>query len=212
MKIHTLAIKTTSCAPLLAMLLLLNCIETNAQAPPSPSTQSFNPSIVQVQQWTLELQLVSQQCEQKTKALAQQIFDAAVAFRLKEKRFAESIEELKGAWSATPKVALPPANPFADSKLISKDLRQELINTGNPPSEFCKIILEPDQYISAGFPLTLKNVKLKPNSSEPGAIVLKYNGDYYLAVWCMGISGKPLLEEKTQLPFILFKDFSTLSD
>ncbi len=170
------------------------------------------PNRLQVDQWTLELQLTSQQCEQKTKALAQEIFDAAVAFRLKKKRFAESIEELKEASLANPKVALPPANPFADSKLISKELRQELANTGNPPSEFCKIILEPDPYISAAFPLTLKNVKLKPDSSEPGAIVVKYNGDYYLAVWCMGISGKPLLEEKTQLPFVLFKDFSNLSE
>ncbi|MCC7531269.1 MAG: hypothetical protein IT342_22375 [Candidatus Melainabacteria bacterium] len=161
---------------------------------------------------TLELQLTSLQCEQKVKALAQQVFETTVAFRLKKKRFPESIDELKPASSATTKAALPPANPFTDAQLISKDLRQELANTGNPPCEFCKIIIEQDPYISAGFPLTLKNLKLKPDSSEPGAIIVKYNGDYYLAVWCMGISGKPLLEEKTQLPFVLFKDFSNLSE
>lgn len=166
----------------------------------------------QIRQLTLELQMTALQCGQKAKALAQQIFESTVAFRLKKKRFPESIDELKLASSATTRAFLPPPNPFADSKLISKELRQELTNTGNPPSEFCKIILEQDPYISAGFPLTLKSVKLKPDNSEPGAIVVKYNGDYYLAVWCMGMSGKPLLEEKTQLPFVLFKDFSTLGE
>ena len=135
-----------------------------------------------------------------------------VSYRLNQDRFPASISDLQrlNNRTAAANTALPPRNPYGDPSTASKELRQELINEGKAPSEFCQIIIENDPLISASFPLSLNNIKLTPQSAAPGTIVVKHN-DYYLAVWCMGFSGKPILDEKTQLPLVLFKDFSLSS-
>ena len=196
---------------MLAMILFLNCTKTTAQAPAAPAPQASNPSTAEVQQLTLILQITAVRCGDKTKERAKQVFDAVRAFRLKENRFPQSVDDLKDHSLSPGKASIPPANPFADPTLVSKELRQELINSGHEPSPLCKIIIESDPYVSAGFPLTLHHVKLKPDNLEPGTIVVKYNADYYLAVWCSGFTGKPIEDEKTHLPFLLFEDFSNLS-
>lgn len=168
------------------------------------------PSRLQLQQFNLDLQMSALKCEQRMKAVTQELFDALVAFRLQHKRFTDSIEALNQSLSNDEQAEFPPKNPYADTILIPEELQTELSKQGAPPSERCKVIYELDSSISGAFPLTLHKVKLNPGSAAPGTIVVKCNGDYYLAVWCMGFAGKPIIDEKSGLPFVLFKDFSTV--
>ncbi len=201
---------------MLSMASLLNsyvaCNAANAQNMQTPTTRTFTPSGIQLRQWTFALQLIAARCNEKTKAAAQQVFDAVVAFRMKQQRFPESVEDLKNHSDGSPKNSMPPPNPFADSTIVSKEVRQELTNAGSTPSDFCKIVIESDPFVTGGFPLTLKNVKLNPDRSEPGTIIVKHNANNYLAVWCMDLTSGPLVDQETQQPFLLFKDFSTLSE
>ncbi len=186
------------------------CNAVYAQNIPTPTTRAFTPSGIQLRQWTFALQLIAARCNEKTRAAAQQVFDAVVAFRMQQKRFPESVEDLKNHTDSALKSSIPPANPFADSTIVSKEVRQELINAGSTPSDFCKVVIESDPFVTGGFPLTLKNVKLNPDRSEPGSIIIKHNANNYLAVWCMDLTSGPLIDQGTQQPFLLFKDFSTL--
>jgi hypothetical protein len=188
------------------------CNPVHAQNMQTPTTRIFTPSGIQLRQWTYALQLIAARCNEKTKAAAQQVFDDVVAFRLKQQRFPESVEDLKNHSDGKPKSSMPPANPFADSTIVSKEVRQELINAGSTPSDFCKIVIESDPFVTGGFPLTLKNVKLNPDRSEPGTIIVKHNANNYLAVWCMDLTMSPLVDQQTQQPYLLFKDFSTLNE
>ncbi len=201
----------------LAITSFFNCARADAQTMPSqPTTRQIKPSKQQLRQLILDLQVSALKCDQKTAGIAKQVFDHVDAFRLKVKRFPNSVSEMKkftsqrGENPVTP--ALPPLNPYNDSSMVSKELRQELINAGTPPSEFCKIIIENDPYLSASFPLSLNNVKLNPASAEPGTIVIKHNGGLYLAMWCMGFSSKPIMDEKAHLPLVFFKDYSSLGE
>ncbi len=184
-------------------------------APAVPGPVQIAPSKQQLGLLIYQLQAEALRGDQKIVAAAKQVFDKAVSYRLNQEHFPESISDLQRLDNARTNAVevsqFPPRNPFADPSIVSKELRQELINSGMAPSEFCKIIIESDQYLSASFALSLSNVKLKPESAAPGTIVVKYNGDYYLAVWCMGFTGKPILDEKTKLPLVWFKDFSISS-
>ncbi len=201
---------------LLLIALLLNsyafCHAVYAQNMQTPSTKIFTPSGIQLRQWTFALQLIAARCNEKTKAAAQKVFDAVVAFRMKQRRFPESVEDLKNHSDGSLKGSIPPPNPFADSTIVSKEVRQELINAGNTPEDFCKIVIETDPFVTGGFPLTLKNAKLKPDRSAPGTIIIKHNANNYLAVWCMDLTSGPMVDQETQQPFLLFKDFSTLGE
>jgi hypothetical protein len=203
-----------------ALALLIICGSSAISAPQpaainQPMTRQFKPSKQQLRQLILDLQVTALKCDQKTAVIANDVFQLVGVFRIKTNRFPRSISELKRfsdqhAGIAKPP-ALPPENPYNDSSLVSKELRQELINAGTPPTEFCKILIEEDPYLSASFALSLNNVKLNPQKETPGAIVVKHNRDY-LAVWCMGFTGKPIIDEKTQQPLVFFKDFSNTAE
>ncbi|MCC6981268.1 MAG: hypothetical protein IT343_23300 [Candidatus Melainabacteria bacterium] len=169
----------------------------------TPQPNVFSSSNLQLRQLNFDLQMASIKCEERMKAIARELFDALVAFRLQKKRFAGSVDELNQPNAR-------PANPYADTSLVPETIQKELAKTGEAPSAECKIICEADSYLSGAFPITLSRVKLKPDSGSPGTIIIKHNGDYYLAVWCIGLTGKTILDEKKQLPFVLFKDFSTV--
>lgn len=193
-----------------------SCAGSAAQTMPSQkSAKPVKPSKQQLRQLILDLQVTALKCDQKTLSLARQTFEYVEAFRLKFNRFPTSFAELQRFGNgrvgdqSKPTFSLP--NPYADETLVSKELRQEMTNSGMTPSKFCKVIIENDPHISASFPLSLNNVKLYPASEEPGSIIVKHNGDDCAAVWCMGFSGKPILDEKTQLPMLFFKDFSMLN-
>lgn len=179
-----------------------------------PMTRQFKPSKQQLRQLILDLQVTALKCDQKTAVITKDVFQLIEVFRTKTNRFPRSVSELKRFSDQHAGIdkqpALPPENPYNDSNLVSKELRQELINAGTPPTEFCKILIEEDPYLSSSFPLSLNNVKLNPQKEAPGAIIVKHNRDC-LAVWCMGFTGKPIIDEKTQLPLIFFKDFSNTS-
>jgi len=170
---------------------------TTQRTSPTP-TRTASPSPRQLQHFNLELQVAALKCEERMKVITQELFDTLSDIRLKRKCFADSFTEQ------------PPENPYADSSLVPKELQAELAKSAEAPSARCKIIYEPDSLISDSFPLTLNKVKLKPASAPAGTIVVKYNGDYYLALWCMGFDSKPLTDRKTGLPFVLFKNFSTI--
>lgn len=200
---------------LFAAMIFSSCAGSAAQTMPSQTnTKPIKPSKQQLRQLILDLQVTALKCDQKTLSLARQTFEYVEAFRLKFNRFPTSFAELQRfrnrrvAEESKPIFSLP--NPYADETLVSKELRQEMNNSGMTPSKFCKVIIENDPQISASFPLSLNNVRLYPASEEPGSIIVKHNGDAYVAVWCMGFSGKPILDEKTQLPMLFFKDFSML--
>ena len=144
------------------------------------------------------------------KAIARELFDTLVAIHIKRKNFGDSYLELTQSLSREDPARFPPANPYADPNLVPKELQLELAKSGEGPSEKCTVSFSRDAYISGAFPLTLNKVKLNPDSASPGTIVVRCNGEFYLALWCMGLDGKPVTDEKTQLPFVLFKDFSTI--
>ncbi len=190
---------------------LLCCTSARAQSVPrQATTKQIKPSKQQLRQLILDLQVTALKCDQKTAALARQVFQTVEIYRLRKKRFPNSVaevQELKGS-ANLPSEKFPPPCPYNDPTLVSQELRQELINAGNPPSEFCKIIIENDPFISPSFPMSLNNVRLAPATGAPGTIIVKYNANYYLAVWCMGFAGKPIVDEKSQLPLVFFRDFS----
>lgn len=197
----------------------LASITAPAAPPPAPTgqpaTKQFKPTKRQMRQLILDLQITAMKCDQKTVAISTEIFQLVSEFRARLKRFPKTDSELKRFSSRLAEThtnqAFPPRNPYADPSLVSKELRQELINAGTPPGEFCKIDISEDPYLSASFPLSLNNVKLHPEKDLPGTVVVKCNNDC-LAVWCMGFTGKPILDAKTQQPVIFFKDFSTVSE
>ena len=183
--------------------------------PAMPNPVQVAPSKQLLQQLILQFQAEALRCDQKIVEIAKQVFEIIAAYKRNQDRFPESVSDLSKSKNQSTNnsgsAAFPPRNPYMDPNLVSKDLRKELLNATMPPSEFCKIIIENDPFLSASFPASLPNIKLKPESAEPGTIVVHYNGDYYLAVWCIGFTGKPILDEKTQLPLVLFKDFSLSS-
>lgn len=200
---------------LFAAIIFSICAGSSAQTmPPQQNTKPIKPSKQQLRQLILDLQVTALKCDQKTLCLAKQTFEYVDAFRLKVHRFPASFSEIQRfsnrrvGGEVKPTFSLP--NPYADETLVSKELRQEMINSGMTPPKFCKVILENDPQISASFALSLNNVKLNPASEEPGTIIIKHNGNAYVAIWCMGFSGKPIMDEKTQLPVLFFKDFSML--
>lgn len=176
---------------------------------PAAAPKTVPPSRKQMQQLNLDLQLSALKCEQQMKVIARELFDALVAIHLRRKNFADSYQELIQSSAKEERTPFPPTNPYADSSLVPKEIQLELAKSGDAPSARCRVLFERDPYINAAFPLTLNKVKLNPGSAAPGTIVVKCNGDYYLAVWCMGLDSKPITDEKTHLPFVLFKDFST---
>lgn len=205
---------------LIAAAILSLCGSSSFAAPQpaannQPMTRQFKPSKQQLRQLILDLQVTALKCDQKTAVITNDVFQLVGVFRTKMDRFPRSVAELKRfsderAGSAKAP-AFPPENPYNDSSLVSKELRQELINAGTPPTELCKILIEEDPYLSSSFVLSLNNVKLNPQKETPGAIVVKHNRDY-LAAWCMGFTGKPIIDEKTQQPLIFFKDFSNTAE
>lgn len=173
-------------------------------------TKMATPSKVQIRRLTLDLQKSALTCDVAMKEVASNVFSLVCRFRNLEKHFPYAQSDLDEAqMSKTSDIAFPPLNPYKDLKRVSPDLLHELENSFGPMPATCKIIIEHDTSLSGAFPLTLKNVKLKPDKDLPGTIVIKHHGDYYVALWCMGFDGKPIIDTVTNLPFVLFKDYST---
>lgn len=165
------------------------------------------PAVIQsMRSLTLEVQLAEKKCEQKTLALAKKVFDQVVVYRKNHGSFPNAISELN---AEDPSSQLPPSNPFCDPADVSSVVRKEMQSGSGPkPPEKSEILIEPDARVSGSLVMTLGKVKLIPAIKPPGSIIVKYNGDYYLAVWATGFYGKPILDEKTNVPKVFFKDFS----
>ncbi|MBC7997128.1 MAG: hypothetical protein IAF58_04260 [Leptolyngbya sp.] len=155
---------------------------------------------------TLEVQLAEKKCEQKTLELTKKIFAQVVVYRKNHGTFPNSASDLN---AEDPSSQLPPSNPFCDPTDVSAVVRKEMQSSAGPkPPEKSEMLFEQDARVTGSLIMTLGKVKLIPEIKAPGSIIIKYNGDYYLAVWCTGFYGKPILDEKTGLAKVFFKDFS----
>lgn len=174
--------------------------------------QTVSLSSANLRMFTLALQQAALKCDEETIRSAQAVFQSICKFRRKHQRVPRSAKELKSDATVHPTTGFPPVNPYTRAENVSIELRTELEKLHGPLAPTEKLIFENDEYLSPSFLISLSNMKLKPATDVPGTIVVKYNGNDYVAVYCMGFSGQIIQNPKTSLPLVLFKDFSSDSD